>query len=87
MDDRRRTLRRLRWPRSRRRAPTGPTRTSSSAATLLQGDGFAIRAAGPADIINAKTRADRPKDREALPELRALRDAAERNAPDAPQDS
>lgn len=41
----------------------------------LQGDGFVIRAAALEDIIRAKERANRPKDREALPELRALRDA------------
>lgn len=34
-----------------------------------------IRAAGLDDIIEAKERADRPKDREGLPELRAIRDA------------
>jgi hypothetical protein len=44
-------------------------------ATLLQGKGFTIRAAALEDIIRAKERADRAKDREALPELRALRDA------------
>ena len=44
-------------------------------ATVLHGDGFVIRAAGLQDIITAKERADRPKDREALPELRAIRDA------------
>jgi len=42
--------------------------------TVLHGDGFEIRAAALEDIIRAKERADRPKDREALPELRALRD-------------
>ncbi len=44
-------------------------------ATVLQGHGFVIRAAALEDIIRAKERANRPKDREALPELRALRDA------------
>jgi len=44
--------------------------------TVLQGDGFVVRAAGLDDIITAKERADRPKDREALPELRSIRDAA-----------
>ncbi len=43
-------------------------------ANVLQGDGFVIRAASLRDIILAKERANRPKDREALPELRALRD-------------
>lgn len=44
-------------------------------ATLLHGDGFVVRAAALEDIIVAKERAARAKDREALPELRALRDA------------
>jgi hypothetical protein len=44
--------------------------------TLLHGDGFTIRAAALEDIIRAKERANRAKDREALPELRALRDAS-----------
>jgi hypothetical protein len=43
-------------------------------ATVIQGDGFVVRAAALEDIIVAKERADRAKDREALPELRALRD-------------
>lgn len=45
-------------------------------ATTLQGDGFVIRAASLDDIIEAKERANRPKDREALPELRSIRDAS-----------
>lgn len=45
-------------------------------ATLLYGNGFTIRAAALEDIIRAKERADRAKDREALPELRAWRDAS-----------
>ncbi|MDQ6836866.1 MAG: hypothetical protein M3137_00625 [Actinomycetota bacterium] len=44
-------------------------------ATLLRGDGFTIRAAALEDIIAAKERANRPKDHETLPELRAIRDA------------
>jgi hypothetical protein len=44
-------------------------------ASVLKGQGFDIHAAGLDDIIRAKERADRPKDREALPELRAIRDA------------
>jgi hypothetical protein len=44
--------------------------------TVLHGDGFIIRAAALDDIIEAKERANRPKDKEALPELRAIRDAA-----------
>jgi len=46
-----------------------------SRAMVFRGDGFVIRAASLEDIIRAKERADRAKDREALPELRALRDA------------
>ena len=42
--------------------------------TVIQGEGFTIRAAALEDIIAAKERADRPKDREALPELHALLD-------------
>jgi len=45
-------------------------------ATLLYGNGFTIRAAALEDIIRAKERADRAKDRETLPELRALHDAS-----------
>lgn len=44
-------------------------------ASVLKGHGFDIHAASLDDIIRAKERADRPKDREALPELRAIRDA------------
>jgi len=44
--------------------------------TVLPGSGFVIRAAGLEDIIRAKERADRDKDRDALPELRRLRDAS-----------
>jgi hypothetical protein len=51
-------------------------------ATVLQGDGFVIPAAGLEDIIRAKERADRIKDREALPELRRLRDASAESDPD-----
>jgi hypothetical protein len=43
-------------------------------ASVLHGDGFVIHAASLDDIIRAKERADRPKDQEALPELRAIRD-------------
>ena len=49
--------------------------------TVLRGDGFVIRAASLEDIIRAKERADRDKDREALPELRRLRDAGADNDP------
>jgi hypothetical protein len=44
-------------------------------AALLHGDGFVVRAAALDDIIVAKEHAGRAKDHEALPELRALRDA------------
>ncbi len=44
-------------------------------ATVLEGQGFSVRAAGLDDIIAAKERAGRPKDLEALPELRAIRNA------------
>ncbi len=43
--------------------------------TIIRGAGFTIRAAALEDIITAKERAGRPKDHDALPELRALRDA------------
>ncbi|MDA8317087.1 MAG: hypothetical protein M0010_18245 [Actinomycetota bacterium] len=45
-------------------------------ATVLQGDGFVIHAAGLEDIIAAKEQAGRAKDKEVLPELRALLDPA-----------
>lgn len=43
-------------------------------ANTLYVSGIAVRAAALEDIIAAKERADRPKDREALPALRAKRD-------------
>lgn len=43
-------------------------------ASVLHGAGLVIHAASLEDIIRAKEHADRPKDREALPELRAIRD-------------
>ena len=42
---------------------------------LVRGAGFTVRAAALEDIITAKEHADRPKDREALPELHALLEA------------
>jgi hypothetical protein len=45
--------------------------------TVIDGEGFMIRVAALDDIITAKEHANRPKDHEALPELRALRDASE----------
>jgi hypothetical protein len=42
--------------------------------TVLHVNGIAVHAAALEDIIAAKERANRPKDREALPELRAIRD-------------
>jgi predicted nucleotidyltransferase len=66
-------------------APDGrlvPYEELAGRATVLRGDGFGIRVAALEDIIRAKERADRAKDREALPELRALRDArADGNPP------
>lgn len=44
-------------------------------ASTIQGDGFLLRTAALTDIIEAKEFANRPKDQEALPELRRLRDA------------
>ena len=43
-------------------------------AVVFQGEGFVIRTASIDDIIAAKERAGRPKDREALRELREIRD-------------
>lgn len=51
-------------------------------ATTPYGDGITIRAANLDDIIRAKERADRPKDRESLPELRAIRDASAGGIPE-----
>lgn len=51
-----------------------PYEELASRLSVLQGDGFVIRAAALEDIIVAKERANRSKDHEALPELRALRD-------------
>jgi hypothetical protein len=42
--------------------------------TIIRGEGFVVRAAALEDIIVAKERANRSKDHDALPELRALRD-------------
>jgi hypothetical protein len=58
------------------RWPLVPYEELITRATLLYGNGFTIRAAALEDIIRAKERANRAKDREALPELRALRDAS-----------
>lgn len=44
--------------------------------------GIAVRVAGLSDIIASKEWANRPKDREALPELYDLRDRAEWSAED-----
>jgi hypothetical protein len=41
-------------------------------AVVVHGTGFAIRAAALGDIIASKEWANRPKDREALPELREI---------------
>jgi hypothetical protein len=53
-----------------------PYEELATRSTLLHGNGFTIRAAALEDIIRAKERANRIKDRDALPELRALRDAS-----------
>jgi hypothetical protein len=45
--------------------------------TVIPYNGVAVRLASLEDIITAKEHADRPKDHEALPELRALRDTCE----------
>lgn len=69
-------------------APNGrlvPYEELAERATVLHGDGFSIRAAALDDIIAAKERAGRPKDREALPGLRAIRDRAA-NLPAMPAD-
>jgi predicted nucleotidyltransferase len=42
-------------------------------ATVLDLDGIAVRVAALDDVIASKERADRPKDRAALEELRTLR--------------
>lgn len=46
-------------------------------ATTLTGEGFEIHAASLDDIITAKEHANRPKDQEGLPELRAIRDSSD----------
>ena len=43
-------------------------------AVTIRGDGFVINVAALDDVITAKERAGRVKDRDALPELHALRD-------------
>ncbi|MGH9305350.1 MAG: hypothetical protein ACRD0I_00465 [Acidimicrobiales bacterium] len=68
-------------------APDGrivPYEELAERASVLHGQGFVIRAAGLDDIIRAKERANRPKDREALPELRAIRDARNAGNEDRP---
>jgi hypothetical protein len=44
-------------------------------ASILRYEGITIRVASLDDVIASKEWADRPKDRQALPELRRLRDA------------
>jgi hypothetical protein len=51
---------------------------------LIRGHGFTIRASALEDIMAAKEHADRPKDREALPLLRALWDARTAETPASP---
>lgn len=58
-------------------APAGrlvPYEELAGRANTLYVSGMAVRAVALEDIIAAKERADRPKDREALPALRAKRD-------------
>ena len=50
---------------------------------IVQGNGFVIRAANLADIVASKEWADRPKDREALAELREILAERPRPAPGA----
>jgi hypothetical protein len=45
----------------------------ADAATSLEHDGLVVRVANLSDIIASKEWADRPKDRDALPELYDLR--------------
>lgn len=55
-------------------------------AAIVDVGGVAIRIAALGDVIASKEHADRPKDREALPELRAIyqRDVAQRHLPNDP---
>lgn len=50
----------------------------STRAAELRFHGVVVQVADLADVIASKEWADRPKDHEALPELRRLRDAARR---------
>lgn len=52
--------------------------------SVIHGEGFTIRAAALDDIITAKEHADRPKDHEALPELRAIQARARQEAREPP---
>jgi hypothetical protein len=64
-------------------APDGhlvPYEELAERASHLQGNGFVVRVASLEDIIMAKERADRSKDRNALPELRKLRDVRSRDS-------
>ena len=58
--------------------PTTPTAWSAGNGRTWTGSlvPYGNRTAALEDIIRAKERANRAKDREALPELRALRDAS-----------
>jgi hypothetical protein len=51
-------------------------------ANIVQGDGFVVRAANLADIVASKEWADRPKDREALAELREILAEGPNRAPE-----
>ena len=52
--------------------------------SVIHGEGFTIRAAALDDIITAKEHAHRPKDHEALPELRAIQARARQEAREPP---
>ena len=80
VDDRRRSLRRA----GRLEGADGrlvPYEELVERAAVVEGRGVAMRIAGLDDVIAAKERAGRPKDAEALPELRALRDHRDKGRP------
>jgi hypothetical protein len=55
---------------------TVPYQELASRAVVIDVSGTTVQVAALDDIITAKEHADRPKDREALPELRAIRAAS-----------
>ncbi len=80
MDDRRRRIR-----RPPRLVDPGdivvPYEDLARRETTIRGESFTIRTAALDDINTAKEHADQPKDREAPPELRALRDSRSTGKP------